>query len=223
LIKVENIEVFNFQGALRGMRNPLESWDKSDSYWNDTTIESVKDFIIGEKDMTLALKLIKAGNEHAKFMRQIFVSMDITAPLYWWKEADTYKISTVANSTSTMHKMGSRPLIYEDFSWDKFFETNLGNITDEYIYNSIEKYRQDTLSHLNELIELWQERKDKKIWLAIIQNLPSSFNQMRTWTGNYQGLRNMYFQRRCHKLQEWLDFCEVIEELPYSELITIEK
>ena len=223
MIRIENIEVFNFEGALRGMRNPLESWDKSDSYWNDTTIESVKEFIIGEKDMKLALKLVKAGNEHAKFMRQIFVSMDITAPLYFFKEFDTYKISTVANSTSTMHRMGSRSLTYEDFSWDKFFETNFGNINDEYIYNSIEKYRQDTLSHLNELIEIWQERRDKKIWLAIIQNLPSSFNQMRTWTGNYQVLRNMYFQRHNHKLQEWKDFCKVIEELPYSELITIEK
>lgn len=215
MIEIKEIEVFNFEGALRGMRNPMESWNKSDSYYDEN-----HNYIIGEKDMKLALKLVKAGNEHAKFMRQIFVSMDITAPLYWWKEMDTYKVATVANSESTMHRMGSRLLTYEDFSWDKFFETNLGNINDEYIYNSIEKYRQDTLSHLNELIEIWQERKDKKIWLAIIQNLPSSFNQMRTWTGNYQILRNMYFQRRNHKLQEWKDFCKVIEELPYSELIT---
>jgi hypothetical protein len=207
MIKIENIEVFNFDGALKGMRNPLESWDKSDSYWADTSIRSIKDFIIGEEDMKLALKLIKAGSDHSKFMRQILVSMNIEAPIYWWKEADTYKVATVANSTSTMHKMGSRLLTFNDFSWDK-----------------ITPFRDNVLIHLNKLIVQWQksEKKDKEVWRDMIQDLPSSFNQMRTWTANYQILRNIYFARKSHKLQEWKDLCKVIESLPYSELITAE-
>lgn len=202
MIKIENIEVFNFQGAFRGLRNPLESWDKSDSYYNENN-----NFIIGEKDMELALKLIKAGDEHGKFARQIFVSMDITAPLYFFKEFDTYKISTVANSTSSMHKTGSRFLNHKDFSWDK-----------------ITPHRDNEIYHLNKLIKKWQDsnKTDKEVWRELIQDLPSSFNQMRTWTGNYQGLRNIYFQRRNHKLVEWKELCRVIEDLPYSELITVE-
>ena len=208
MIKFENIEVFNFESAFRGLRNPLESWNKSDSQWV-REIETEKDiFIIGEEDMKLALKLVKAGSEHAKFTRQIFVSMDITAPLYFYKEFDTYKISTVANSTSSMHKMGSRLLTHDDFSWDK-----------------ITPHRDNELYHLNKLIKKWQDsnKQDKKVWRELIQDLPSSLNQTRTWTANYQVLRNMYFQRRHHKLVEWLDFCKMIEELPYSELITIDK
>jgi len=209
MIKLDNIKVFNIEGALRGMRNPLESWDKSDSKWihfNDFGYNN--EFKIGENDLELALKLIKAGSEHAKFTRQIFVSIDITAPIYWWKEADTYKVATVANSTSTMHKLGSRYLSHSDFSWDK-----------------ITPHRDNELAHLNKLIVKWQDsnKKDKEIWREIIQDLPSSYNQMRTWTGNYQTLRNIYFQRRNHKLNEWRGFCELIEILPYSELITIEK
>lgn len=202
MIKIENIEVFNFEGAFRGMRNPLESWDKSDSGYDEDRYE----FIIGENDMELALRLIKAGNEHAKFTRQIFVSMDITAPLYFFKEFDTYKIGTVANSTSSMHRMGSRLLTYSDFSWD--CETD---------------YRNDVLHHINNLIMLWQDsnKTNKEVWRELIQDLPSSLNQMRTWTSNYQGLRNMYFQRKNHRLQEWRDFCYIIKKLPYSEFITI--
>jgi len=217
LIKVENIEVFNFEGALRGMRNPLESWEKSDSYYDKNNT-----YIIGEKDMALALKLVKAGNEHAKFMRQIFVSMDITAPDYWWKEYATYKIGTVENSTSTMHKLTSRLLTENDFSWDRFeIETN--GRKELYYSLVIKNHKKTTLESLNELISRYQETKDKRIWRAIIQQLPMSFNYRRTCSMNYQVLRNMYFQRRYHKLEEWRDFCEVIEELPYSELITIEK
>jgi hypothetical protein len=203
LIKIEEIEVFNFQGAFRGMRNPLESWSKSDSYLNEKS-----NFIIGKEDMKLALKLIKSGTDHSKFMRQILICMDIIAPLYWWKEADTYKIATVANSTSTMHKLGSKLLEFKDFSWDK-----------------ITPFRDNILIHLNKLIVKWQktDKTDKELWREIIQDLPDSFIQKRTWTGNYQILRNIYFARKNHKQQEWRDFCKMIEELPYSELITIEK
>jgi len=217
LIRIENIEVFNFEGALHGMRNPLESWEKSDSYYDKNNT-----YIIGEKDMALALKLVKAGNEHAKFMRQVFISMDIAAPDYWWKEYATYKIGTVENSTSTMHKLTSRLLTENDFSWDRFeIETNGRN--ELYYSLVIKNHKKTTLESLNELISRYQETKDKRIWRAIIQQLPMSFNYRRTCSMNYQVLRNMYFQRRYHKLEEWRDFCEVIEELPYSELITIEK
>jgi len=201
LIKFENIEVFNIENALRGMRNPLESWDKSDSYYGKWSA-----YCIGEEDMKLALKLIKAGSEHSKFTRQIFVSMDITAPDYWWKEQATYKIGTVENSTSTMHKITSRLLTEDDFSIDEWDDIDIENL---YQLNSL------ILKYQN------QEVKDKKLWRKIIQKLPMSFNYKRTCTNNYQGLRNMYFQRNGHKLQEWHDACEMIRGLPYSELITI--
>lgn len=205
MIKVENIEVFNFENSFRGLRNPLESWDKSDSHWGWNS--SGKYFVIGQEDMKLALKLIKAGSEHSKFTRQIFVSMDITAPDYWWKEYATYKIGTVENSTSTMHKITSRLLTENDFSIDEWDGEDIG-----------------MLNNLNHLIYQYQnqEVKDKKLWRKIIQKLPMSFNYKRTCTNNYQGLRNMYFQRRNHKLQEWKDFCDVIKGLPYSELIVVE-
>lgn len=204
MIKVEHINVYNFDGALRGMRNPLESWRQSDSYWNDNK------FIIGEKDLDVALKLIRAGTDHSKFMRQILVCMDITAPLYWWKEFDTYKISTVANSTSTMHKLGTRILTIDDFSFD-----------------TIDTYVLGILEHINYLASEWRKVKNtepetaKKIWRMLIQHLPDSFLQKRTWTGNYQNLRNMDFGRYSHKLSEWRDFCGIIEKLPYNELITV--
>ena len=197
MIKVENIEVFNLNGAIRGMRNPLESWDKSDSSNKDGV------FIIGPNDLSLALKLVKAGTDHSKFLRQIFVCFDITAPDYWWKEEATYKIGTVENSTSTMHHITSRPLTTEDFSWDV--------ITD---------YKIATLDYLNKMIEWYKADKNPIIWRDIIQMLPMSFNYTRTFTANYAVLRNMYGSRRLHKLQEWRDFCSVITTLPYSELIT---
>ena len=189
------------------MRNPMESWSQSDSGYK-IGLDYVNRYTIGEKDMNLALKLVKAGSEHAKFMRQIFVSIDITAPDYWWKEYATYKIGTVENSTSTMHKITSRLLTENDFSIDEWDASDIG-----------------MLNNLNELIFKYQnqEVKDKKLWRKIIQKLPMSFNYKRTCTNNYQGLRNMYFQRRHHKLEEWLDFCKMIKGLPYSELITIEK
>lgn len=218
MLNIKNIEVFNFENALRGMRNPLESWGQSDSNYTLTSdyILTKKNFpvyykgyiSIGEKDYDLALKLIMAGSDHSKFMRQIFITMDIIAPLYWWKEMDTYKVGTVSNSTSTMHKLGHRLLSTEDFSWDK-----------------ITPYRDNTLHYLNKMITTWKQggSKDRDLWREIIQDLPSSYNQLRTWSANYQILRNIYFARKSHKLKEWHKFCDFIESLPYSELITISK
>ena len=200
MIKVKNISVYNFENALRGMRNPLESWDKSESYYDNDYV-----YVIGENDKELALRLIKAGKEHSKFCRQIFVSMDITAPDYWWKEYATYKVSTTENSTSTMHKITSRLLTENDFSIDK------RDAIDDYI-----------IYCLNILIEKYQKTKDIEVWRKIIQKLPMSFNYLRTCTMNYQNLRNMYFQRRNHKLIEWREFCRIIERLPNSEFITVE-
>jgi hypothetical protein len=252
MIKFDNTTVMNFEGALRGMRNPLESWDKSDSkYCRDITCEKCatmrgtkvedepecpmqgidEEIIIGENDRKLALNLTRAGSDHGKFMRQIFVSVDITAPLYWWKEFDTYKVGTVANSTSTMHKLGSRPLTPNDFSWD--------NEDGEEWHCT---YRQNMLSDLNRLIENWKEaraelegipegmtgtrqivsKRVKNLWRRMIQDLPSSFNQTRTVTLNYQVLRTIYHSdRRNHKQVEWrVGFMDWIKSLPYSELIT---
>lgn len=204
MIELKNIEISNVKNAIRGMRNPMDSWEFSDSKYNPFTNE----FEIGEKDRLLALRLVRSGTDHSKFMRQIIFSVDINAPIYWWKEMDTYKVATVANSTSTMHKMGSRLLTLDDFSWDDPTE-----------------FEHFILANINTFIIKWQgsDKQDKKVWRRIIQNLPSSYNQMRTWTANYQTLRNIYFARRNHKLIEWHDFCKMIESLPYSELITIEK
>lgn len=216
MIKVENINVMNLDGAIRGVRNPLESWSKSDSkfIWNNITGKD--EFIIGEKDMKLAQNLIKAGSDERKFMRQILVCFDITAPIYWWKEFDTYKVATVANSTSTMHKMGSRELVPDDFSWDS-------EDGKQFVYN----YRRNMLNDLNLLIRNYKDCDDpiikKNIWRRLIQDLPSSFNQMRTITLNYEVLRNIYFARRNHKLIEWRNFCDIIKSLPYAEeLICVE-
>lgn len=210
MIKVENIEVMNLPSAFRGMRNPLESWDKSDSGYKSAGDSQMEYYAVGPKDLTLALQLVNAGSDHSKFMRQILVSMDITAPDYWFKEFDTYKVGTVANSTSTMHKLGSRYLGEDDFSWD-----------------DITQYKVRMLHHLNILIEDWKGalkdgNKDEaaNLWRELIQDLPMSFNYVRTITLNYAVLRNMYQSRKSHKLTEWREFCKIIEELPYSELIT---
>jgi hypothetical protein len=264
MIKLDNQCVSNFENAIRGMRNPLESWKQSDSRYGlgdcddeycasrlfDSTdawmeylgygfledIESEADrkqwlkaeqetgdwlwdsslldkdgpyehrFYFGPKDLKLAQSLVRAGTDEAKFMRQIFISIDITAPLYWWKEMDTYKVGTVANSTSTMHKLSSRPIEITDFSFDKDWDLDF-NLAKEYIINACETLRQK-----------YVQTKDKRYWRALIQLLPDSYNQKRTWTANYAVLRNIYFARRNHKLQEWRDFCSVIEEaLPYAQ------
>ena len=199
MITVQNIACFNFEGALRGMRNPLESWAKSDSVWQNGT------YIVGPNDNDLALRLVRSGSDHAKFMRQILVCMDITAPLYWYKEFDTYKVATVANSTSTMHKLGSRNLTQADFSWD-----------------SITPFRQQYLEHINSLIAVWRNNKTEENFRALVQDLLDSYNQTRTVTLNYATLRNMYFARKSHKLAEWRSFCDTIRSLEHSEWIIAE-
>lgn len=207
-MKFENTEVFNFEGAFRGMRNPMNSWNKSDSErkyesWHDM---SGGRYIIGKNDLKLAQRLIGSGNEHAKFLRQIFVSVDITAPLFWWSEADTYKIGTTANSCSTIHKLVSRDLIEEDF---EVCRTNL-----EY------RFLLDAITNLNKCRnDTYMTDKEKLIAMKTL--LPTSYLQKRTWSANYAVLRNMYFQRQNHRLEQWSkDFIEWIKSLPYTnELI----
>ena len=214
MIKVENISVMNFENALRGARNPLESWNQSDSFvWREDG-----SFVIGEKDLSLALKLIKAGSDHSKFLRQIFVSMDITAPMSWWWDFDTYKVSTVRNSTSRMHKLGTRLLTIDDFSYD--------NQDGEINITPLRKYVMDDL---NKRIVEYQHLKETdiksamKLWREIVFDSPQNYNFLSTWTGNYENLRNVYHGRKNHKQREFPDFCEVIEGLPYSQLITVER
>lgn len=213
MIKFENTEVFNFEGAIRGMRNPLNSWDKSDSgYYNQCDeCYSLMDYHIGPNDLALMKKLIRAGSDHRKFMRQILVSVDITAPLYWWKEFDTYKVATVSNSCSTMHKIHEKEFTLEDFSYEHLSETNLivFNIT----INALNNARLDYL-----------DTKDKRYWWDMIQLLPTSYNQRRTITLNYETLYNIYGSRRNHKLDEWsIGFMDWIKSLPYANELIIDR
>ena len=234
MLKIENFEVTGWEAAIRGMRNPKNSWERSDSfipcyqktkchecadnqkcayYFEDVGLPYKKDDFIGTNDLDLMTRLRNAGTDHRKFMRMIAVYLDITAPLYWWKEFDTYKVGTVANSCSTMHKIADKEFTLEDFSC-------------EHLENS-------WLAHLKETIRLLNEARDaynwcntdakKEWWWQMIQLLPSSYNQRRTVMLNYEVLANMYKSRRNHKLDEWHTFCDWIEELPYSELITGEK
>ncbi len=203
MIKLERTSVMNLENAIRGARNPMNSWGKSDSYYDEKG-----NYILGENDLSLAMRLCKSGSDHRKFIRQIFVSVDITAPLYWWKEYDTYKVATVANSTSTMHKIHSKPFSMEDFSCDK-----MSARTKEVMGRLIE--------YLEELRGHFVQTKERAYWDDIIQLLPSSYNQMRTCTLNYETLINIYYARRNHKLEEWHHFCNWIQSLPYArELIT---
>ncbi len=201
MLKTERIAVMNFDNAFRGMRNPLNSWDKSDSYY-----DGQGNYILGEADCALASKLCRAGSSDRKFIRQIFVSVDITAPLYWWKEFDTYKVATVANSTSTMHKIHAKPFSRDDFSTDHMDEETL-------------KQFDSVIAYLEVLRGKYLETKDKRYWYDMIQFLPSSFEQMRTVTMNYETLTNIYYARRYHKLEEWHIFCRAIEALPYASLL----
>ena len=204
MLKVERISVMNFENAIRGARNPMNSWDRMDSYYADDG-----SFILGENDLSLAQRLAKAGSDHRKFLRQIFVSLDITAPLYWWKEFDTYKVGTVANSCSTMHKIQAKEFSRDDFSYDRLDE---GALT---VLDSVIAYLEGERLKFN-------ETKEKQPWHNMIQLLPSSFNQMRTVSMNYEVLINIYYARRHHKLAEWHTLCEAIEGLPYAkELILI--
>ena len=219
MIKIENIEVFNFEGAFRGLRNPMNSWNKSDSYIDALTNK----YIVGENDLKLAQRMIGAGTDESKFMRQIFVSMDITAPLYWWKEADTYKIATVSNSCSTMHKITSSEITEENYSFDPEPNKPLTDLpTDDYV--RILDIKNRAVADVEWLRKKYNETKDKRYWRLLIQINPDGWLQKRTWTGNYQNLRNMYFARKNHKLIEWIQFCQIIEQLPYSkELICYKK
>lgn len=206
MIKLERASVMNIENAIRGARNPLNSWDRMDSSYNEAG-----EYILGENDLSLGKRLCNAGSDHRKFIRQIFVSVDITAPLYWWKEFDTYKVGTVANSTSTMHKIHSKPFDIDDFSHD--------HMTPE-----TEAQMQLVVGYLETLRNKFLETKDKKYWYDMIQFLPSSYNQMRTVTMNYENLTNMYFARRAHKLDEWHTYCDWIKTLPYAEdFITFER
>ncbi|EPY6469863.1 hypothetical protein ACWO4B_000467 [Clostridium sporogenes] len=205
MLNVKNISVMNLENALRGARNPMNSWGKSDSHYDSKGL-----FIIGQNDLTLAKKLCKAGSDHRKFLRQIFVSVDITAPLYWWKEFDTYKVGTVANSTSTMHKIHSQEFTLDHFSCDQMTEK-----TKEQMILLIK--------YLEDLRTKYLETKDKQYWYDMIQLLPSSYNQLRTCTFNYETMINIYHSRKNHKLQEWHTFCQWIETLPYAkELILLD-
>ena len=204
MLKVERISVMNFENAIRGARNPLNSWDRYDS-----RTEPDGTFVLGPNDMSLARKLAKAGSDHRKFLRQVLVSLDITGPLYWWKEFDTYKVGTVANSTSTMHKIHAKPFGREDFSCDGMSEAGLAVL--------------DTIISYLEAARLrFIETKNRQDWLDMIQLLPESYNQLRTVTLNYEVLINMYYARRSHKLTEWHVLCDAIKALPYAnELILV--
>lgn len=222
MIKLENTQVFNFEGAIRGMRNPMNSWDKSDSgfvlqnvYDYELGYEAIYEFVIGENDLKLMKKLVKSGTDHRKFLRQIMVSVDITAPLYWWKEYDTYKVATVSNSCSTMHKITTKEIVMADFSFDNSNEDiNLKELLDTYSFSVVKD--------CEALRKKYLETKNKVYWRALIQLLPNSYNQLRTCTMNYEVLINQYFARRNHKLDEWHDYCKWIESLPYmEELISV--
>ncbi len=205
MLKTERTSVMNLENAIRGARNPMNSWAKSDSRFDEAG-----QFVLGPADLALAERLCRAGSDHRKFIRQIFVSLDITAPLYWWKEFDTYKVGTVANSTSTMHKLHAKPIEASDFSIDR--------LTDE-SRAAFDSY----LAWIEQVRQRYLETGDRKWWDDLIQLLPSSYNQMRTVTMNYENLRNIYFARRNHKLPEWHTLCGWILTLPYAEaLITAE-
>lgn len=193
----------NFENAIRGARNPMNSWGRMDSFYNENG-----EFVMGEADLDLAMRLCRAGSDHRKFLRQIFVSVDITAPLYWWKEFDTYKVGTVANSTSTMHKIHSQPFDIDQFSCDRMTPETL-----EFMQGIVERLEQIRGEYLKE--------KDKRHWYDLIQLLPSSYNQMRTCTLNYEILINIYRARKEHKLDEWHVLCDWIKSLPYADKLIV--
>ncbi|MCI8625448.1 MAG: hypothetical protein HFI40_04080 [Lachnospiraceae bacterium] len=199
MIQLERTAVMNLENAMRGARNPMNSWARSDSYYNEE-----QEYILGPNDLDLARRLCLAGSDHRKFIRQILVSVDITAPLYWWKEYDTYKVATVANSTSTMHKIHSKPFELADFSVDKLTEESSARMKEFVAYLETVRLR-------------YVETKDKALWYDLIQLLPSSYNQLRTCTLNYETLTNIYYARKNHKLDEWHVVCDWIRGLPYAK------
>lgn len=237
MIKIEETKTFGWEAAIRGMRNPMNSWDKSDTnesssycpsldHWEGATEDGFYLFV-GDNDLDLMHRLCAAGTDHRKFMRMIVVYCDITAPLYWWKEFDTYKVGTVANSCSTMHKIHANRFSADDFSREYILDdsierpqTQLVGTEDDEAYLDDAEILIYTIGILNELRELYINTKDKRYWYKMIQLLPSSYNQKRTVMLNYEVLANIYKSRKNHKLDEWHDFCDWIKTLPYSELIT---
>ena len=202
MILLERTSVMNLENAMRGARNPMNSWNRMDSGYDEEGV-----YVLGPNDLDLAGRLRRAGSDHRKFMRQIFVSVDITAPLYWWKEYDTYKVATVANSTSTMHRIHRKEFEMEDFSCDRMTENT-------------REFMETVVNRLEEIRRRYLETKSKEDWYDLIQLLPSSYNQMRTCTLNYETLVNIYYARKDHKLSEWHDFCGWVRSLPYArELI----
>ena len=202
MLTLKNTSVMNFENAIRGARNPMNSWGRMDSH-----TEPDGTFVFGPNDLDLAMRLAKAGSDHRKYLRMVFVSVDVTAPLYWWKEYDTYKVATVANSTSTMHKIHSKPFSIDDFSCD--------HMTD-----GTKKFMETVVAELENIRLRFKETKSKDDWYDMIQLLPSSYNQTRNVMMNYEVLANIYKSRKNHKLDEWRKFCKWIECcLPYSELI----
>lgn len=224
MIKIENTDVYGFEAAIWGMRNPWNSWEKSDSYYtyieDEHTLQRAPfEFFVGENDLELMKKLVKAGSDHSKFMRMINVTVDITAPRYWWAEADTYKVGTVRNSCSTMHTITSKEFELDDFSHEHLVPEAVDFLTD--IVDMLNNARYAYVNWDTEKDKICIDIDDKKdLWWHIIQLLPSSYNQRATVQMNYAVLRNMYHSRKNHKLDEWREFCKWIESLPYSELIT---
>ncbi len=244
MLKIENVEVMGWEAAIRGMRNPMNSWKKSDSfipcyqktkcheceanqkcayYFEDGNgLPYKKDEFIGSKDLDLMTRLRNAGIDHRKFMRMIIVYLDITAPLYWWKEFDTYKVGTVANSCSTMHKIADKEFVRDDFSYEHLFDFMIGDVEflpTEILDNTITCLNMCRERYLTALKTEQPMVPAKDYWWQMIQLLPSSYNQRRTVMLNYEVLANIYKSRRNHKLDEWHTFCDWIESLPYSELI----
>lgn len=229
MIKFEKADVWGFEHAIRGMRNPMNSWERSDSYPavdcgkcgiveregfcnpKEHDCSQFETYEIGQNDYDLMARLIKGGSEHRKFLRQIFVSVDITAPLYWWKEFDTYKVGTTANSQSTMHKIHSKPIELSDFSIDDFEINNEGIYLEDCFINVI--------ADCEMLRQRYMETKDKRYWRGLVQLLPDSYNQKRTLTMSYENLLNMLKQRKAHKLDEWREFCDWIFTLPNSHIL----
>lgn len=222
MIKIENTETYGWEAAIRGMRNPKNSWDRTDSLFVGHYSYGLNDNVpvaIGPNDYNLMKTLRNAGTDHRKFMRMIMVSVDITAPLYWWKEFDTYKVGTVANSCSTMHKIHAKKFVEEDFSFEHIYEAE-EEYPGDWVTNQVYVETQHIIQALNVARERYLETKDKKYWWQLIQLLPTSYNQKRTVMLNYEVLANIYKSRKNHKLDEWHTFCDWIKSLPYSELIT---
>lgn len=216
-MKFTQTSVFNIDGALRGMRNPKNSWAKSDSEWCGKA-DRGEEYVIGPNDMDLAKRLIAGGTEHRKFLRQIFVSVDITAPLYFFKEFDTYKVGTTANSTSTMHKLASTPITLDCFETDDY-QDHLSALNERALSTFI---GEELIPYLEALRQKYNETKDKRYWKELVRWLPNGWLQTRTVTMNYENLRSMYHQRKNHKLTEWHSFCEWVKSLPYAQEFIID-